>query len=67
MNIYNPNRNLTKFDPLKPSPSGDISLLVFKISKKDVKQPYLDKKIQCLLYIKFSGLSPVYPNVTLRS
>ena len=39
--------NLTKFEPLKPSHSGDISLLVFRISKEAVRQPCLDKKIQC--------------------
>ena len=39
---------MTKFEPLKPSGSGDISLLVFKISKEAVKQPCLDIKIQCL-------------------
>ena len=27
--IYNPNINLSKFEPLKPSHSRDISLLVF--------------------------------------
>ena len=70
---------MSKFEPLKPSRSGDISLLIFKISKEAVKKPCLDQKIQCLflkysyflciLYfdIKFSGLSPIYPNVTLRS
>ena len=64
----------------EPSCSGDISLLVFKISKKKaVKQPCLDQKIQCLFSkfyshtssayfgINFSGLSPIYPNVILRS
>ena len=67
---------MTKFEPLKPSRSGDISILVFKLSKEAVKQPCLDQKIQCLfskysyfLYIyfdiKFSGLSPIYPNVNL--
>ena len=30
---YTPSINLTKFEPLKPSHSGDISLLVFPISK----------------------------------
>ena len=65
--------NLTKFERLKPSRSGDISLLVFKISKEAVKQPCLDQKIQCLFSkysyyvicayfdIKFSWLSPIYP------
>ena len=48
-NIYNPNINLSKFEPLKPSRSVDISLLVFKISKEAVKQPCLDQKMQCLL------------------
>ena len=43
----NPYINPSKFEPLKPSRSGDISLLVFKISKA-VEQPCLDKKIQCL-------------------
>ena len=43
----------TKFEPLKPSHSGDISLLVFKISKKAVKQPCLDQKLQCL-FSKYS-------------
>ena len=43
-----PNINMSKFEPLKPSRSGDISLLVFKISKEAVKQPCLDQKIQCL-------------------
>ena len=42
--LYTPNINLTKFEPLKPSRSGDISLLVFKISKEAVKQPCLDQK-----------------------
>ena len=41
-NIYTPNINLTKFEPLKPSRFEDISLLVFKISKEAVKQPCLD-------------------------
>ena len=70
--------NLSKFEPLKPSRSGDISLLIFKISKEAVKKPCLDPKIQCLFSeililpvynfdIKFSGLSPIYPNVTLKS
>ena len=36
-NIYTPYKNLTKFEPLKPSRSGDISLLVFKISKEAVE------------------------------
>ena len=45
--------NLSKFEPIKPSRSGDISLLVFKISKKAVKQPCLDQKIQCL-FSKYS-------------
>ena len=40
---------MSKFEPLKPSRSGDISILVFKISKKAVKQPCLDQKKQCLL------------------
>ena len=53
MNIYNPNINLTKFEPLKPSRSGDIGLLVFSISKETVKQPCLDQKIQCL-FSKYS-------------
>ena len=75
--IANPNVNLTKCEPLKPSRSGDIIVLVFKISKEAVKQPCLDQKIQCLFSkysyscvhfdIKFSGLSPIYPNVTLKS
>ena len=46
--MYNPNINLSKFEPLKPYRSGDISLLVFKTSKEAVKQPCLDQKIQCL-------------------
>ena len=41
--IYTPNINLTKFEPLKPSHSGDISLLVFKIFKEAVNQPCLDQ------------------------
>ena len=48
-----PNINLTRFEPLKPSRSGDISLLVFKISKEAMKQPCLDQKIQCL-FSKYS-------------
>ena len=74
---YTPNINLTNFEPLKPSRSRDISLLVFKISKEAVKQPCLDQKYNvysqnthtsCVyLDIKFSGLSPIYPNVSLRS
>ena len=40
-NIYTPYIHLTKFEPLKPSRFGDISLLVFKISKEAVKQPCL--------------------------
>ena len=74
---YNPNINLSKFEPLKPSRSGDIGLLIFKISKEAVKQPCLDQKYSvyaqnthtsCAYFgIKFSGLSPIYPNVTLRS
>ena len=32
--VYIPNMNLTKFEPLKPSRSGDISLLVLKCPKK---------------------------------
>ena len=40
---------MSKCEPLKPSLSGDISHLVFKISKEAVKQPRLDQKIQCLL------------------
>ena len=56
-NIYTPNINLTKFEPLKPSRSGDISLLVFK-----------NTHTSCVYFdINFSGLSPRYPNVTLRS
>ena len=72
---------LSKFEPLKPSRSGDITLLIFKISKEAVKKPCLDQKIQCLFSkysytscvyfdIKISGLSPIYPNVyfkTIRS
>ena len=80
MSIYITNKtyilpiNLTNFEPLKPS--RYISLLVFKISKEAVKQPCLDQKIQCLFSkysylcvyfdIKFPGLSPIYPNVTLK-
>ena len=37
-NLYTPNINLTKFEPVKPYRSGDITLLVFKISKEAVKQ-----------------------------
>ena len=37
---YTPNINLTKIEPLKPSRSGDISLLVLKFLKEAVKQPY---------------------------
>ena len=44
---------MTKFQPLKPSRSGDIGLLVFKISKEALKQPYLDQKMQCL-FSKYS-------------
>ena len=51
--IATPNINLTKFEPVKPSRSGDISLLVFKIYKEAVKQPCLDQKIQCL-FSKYS-------------
>ena len=51
--------NLTKFEPLKPSRSGDISLLVFKISKEAVKQPCLDQKIH-FLFSKYSYTLPVY-------
>ena len=47
---------MSKFDSLKPSRSGDISFLVFKISKEAVKKPCLDQKIQCL----FSKYSYVY-------
>ena len=75
--IYNPNVNLSKFEPRKSSRSGDISLLVFKISKEAVKQPCLDQKYNvysqnthtsCVYFdIKFSGLSPIYPDITLRS
>ena len=74
---YTPNINLTKFEPLKPYRSGEISLLLFKISKEAVKQPCLTKKYNvssqnthtsCAYFdIKFSGLSPIYTNVTLRS
>ena len=56
MSIYFTNKtyiNLTKFEPLKPSRSGDISLLVLKIYKEAVKQPCLDQKIQCL-FSKYS-------------
>ena len=42
-NIYTPYINLTNFKK-KPSRSGDISLLVFKISREVVKQPCLDQK-----------------------
>ena len=44
---------MTKFEPLKPYRSGDISLLVFKISEEAVKQPCLDQKILCL-FLKYS-------------
>ena len=44
---------MPKFEPLKLSRSGDISHLVFKISKEAVKQPCLDQKIQCL-FSKYS-------------
>ena len=47
------NINLTKLESLKPSRFGDISLLVFKISKEAVKQPCLDQIIQCL-FLKYS-------------
>ena len=33
-NIYTPNINLTKFEPLKSSRSGDISLLISKYLRK---------------------------------
>ena len=70
--------NLTKFEALKPFCYRDVSLLVLKISKEAVKRPCLDQKIynvysqnshtSCVYYdIKFSGLSPIYQNVTLRS
>ena len=76
MSIYITNKtyvniNLTKFELLKPSCSGDISILILK---EDVEQTYcLDFHPQnthtsCVYFeIKFSGLSPIYPNVTLRS
>ena len=51
--MYNPNIQLSQFEPLKHSRSGDISLLVFKISKEAVKKPCLDQKIQCL-FSKYS-------------
>ena len=67
---------MTKFEPLKPSCSGDISLLVIEISKESVKL-FGPKKYNvysqnthtsCVYFdIKISGLSPIYPNVTLRS
>ena len=57
--IYNPNINLSNFVPLKPSRSGDISLLVFKISKEAVKQQCFDQKIQCL-YSQNTHISCVY-------
>ena len=44
---------MSKFEPLRPSRSGDISHLVFKISKEAVKQPCLDQKIQ-RLFSKYS-------------
>ena len=44
---------LFPFKPLKSSRSGDIGLLVFKISKEAVKQPCLDQTIQCL-FSKYS-------------
>ena len=64
---------MSKFEPLKPSRSGDISILVFKISKEAVKQPCLDKKnnvysqklilpVYIYFYIKFPGLPPIYPD-----
>ena len=72
--LCNPNINLSKFEPLKPSRSGDISLLVFKIfGPKNVWTKKYNVYSQnthtsCVYFdLKFSGLSPIYPNVTLRS
>ena len=50
---------MSKFEPLKPSRSGDISLLVFKISKEAVKQPCSDQKIQCL-FLKYSYFLSIF-------
>ena len=58
-NMYTPYINLTKFEPLKPSRSGDISLLVLKICKQAVKQPCLDQKIYTMFILKIPIL-PVY-------
>ena len=76
ISIYTPYISLSKFEPLS-SRSGDISLLVFKISKEAVNSHVWTKKYNvysqnthtsCVYFdIKFSGLSPIYQNVTLRS
>ena len=56
---------MSKFEPLKSSRSGDISLLVLKISKEVYSQ---NTHTSCVYFdIKFSGLSSIYPNITLRS
>ena len=57
---------MTKFESLKPSHSGDISLLVFRISKEAVKQPCLDQKIQCL-FSKYSYFLRIFRNKTFRA
>ena len=63
---YTPNINLTKFEPLKPSHSGDISLLVFKISTAAAKQPCLDQKIQCL-FLKYSYFLCIFWHIIFRA
>ena len=54
---------MSKFGPIKPSRSGDISHLVFKISKEAVKQPCLDQKIQ-YLFPKYSYFLRIFPGLS---
>ena len=53
--VYNPNINLSKFEPLKPSRSGDIQ----NIKKYNVYSQ--NTPTSCVYFgIKSSGLSPIY-------
>ena len=75
--MYIPSIKLTKFEPLEPSRSGDISLLVSTFEGSCGAAILFGRKFDfhprnthtsCIYFvIKFSGITPVYPNVILRS
>ena len=60
--VYIPNINLTRFEPLKPSRSGGISLFSILILKEAVEQPYCLAKN--MIFIHKILILPVYVLIT---